>query len=317
MYYNHNIRTSLQEWKGRLYKATNEQFGHQLKYCINNIEKNKLLFSLISDSIIQYPFSQEQLKEMGDNDYGAPDLSFEDEVQHASYCYQFLKYFIQEYKDYNLHHYTNFHGGNFEETKKNVIEELITPLFYYLHDKLDKSNSIVYLLEKYKRRTEWFTYKDLLKEYQNATKSYEQIFEDDLRLFLFDQGIDYPFSTPKSTSGRGDIIGAIETDDPLIIEIKVLDKDKSYGKQRVIDGFSQIIKYTNDYSKDLGYLVIFNTDNIEIEFVLNEKNNLFPPMISFNNKTYFIVVINLHTGISASKIGTTEVLTINETELTK
>src|SRR5690606_12556230 len=176
---------------------------------------------------------------------------------------------------------------------------------------------VIYLLEKYKRRTEWFTYNELLNKYKIASKNYEQIFEDDLRLFLFDQGIDYPFSTPKSTSGRGDIIGSIETNDPLIVEIKILDKEKKYGKQRIYDGFSQIIKYANDYNKDVGYLVIFNVDNIEIDFVLNEKNNIFPPMVSFNNKTYFIIVVNLYNGISASKIGTTEVLTINENDLTK
>ena len=45
-----------------------------------------------------------------------------------------------------------------------------------------------------------------------------------------DQGIDYTFSTPKSASGRGDIIGAIETDNPLIVEIKIVDKNKKYGR---------------------------------------------------------------------------------------
>lgn len=317
MYYNHNLRTNLQEWKGRLYKSTYEQFGHQLKYTLQNIEKNKLLFGLITDIVIKYSYTKEQLKEIGDYDYGRPELSFENEVQHASYSYQMLKYYIEECKSYNLHQYMIFHARDFETTKKNIIEELITPIFYYLHDQLDKSSSVIYLLEKYKRRTEWFTYNALLSKYKSASKNYEQIFEDDLRLFLFDQGIDYPFSTPKSTSGRGDIIGSIETNDPLIVEIKILDKEKKYGRQRINDGFSQIIKYANDYNKDVGYLVIFNVDNIEIDFVLNEKNNIFPPMINFNNKTYFLIVINLHNGISASKIGTTEVLIINENELTK
>lgn len=317
MYYNHNLRTNLQEWKGRLYKSTYEQFGHQLKYCVQNIEKNKLLFGLITHIVIKYIYKKEQLKEISDYDYGRPELSFENEVQHASYSYQMLKYYIEECESYNLHQYTIFHARDFETTKKNIIEELITPIFYYLHDQLDKSSSVIYLLEKYKRRTEWFTYNDLLSKYKSAIKNYEQIFEDDLRLFLFDQGIDYPFSTPKSTSGRGDIIGSIETNDPLIVEIKILDKEKKYGKKRISDGFSQIIKYANDYNKDIGYLVIFNVDNIEIDFVLNEKNNIFPPMVNFNNKTYFLIVINLHNGISASKIGTTEVLTINENELTK
>lgn len=156
-----------------------------------------------------------------------------------------------------------------------------------------------------------------MNKYSIAVKNYEQIFEDDLRLFLFDQGIDYPFSTPKSTSGRGDIIGSIDTNDPLIIEIKIFDRKKNYGKQRIIEGFSQILKYTNDYNKDIGYLVIFNADNAEIDFVLNENTKIFPPMVLFNNRTYFLIVINLYTGVSASKIGTTESIVITENELTK
>lgn len=32
MYYNHNLRTDLQEWKNRLVRADYNQFGNQLKY---------------------------------------------------------------------------------------------------------------------------------------------------------------------------------------------------------------------------------------------------------------------------------------------
>ncbi len=317
MYYNHNLRTSLQEWKGRLYKSNNTQFGHQLKYCLNNVEKNKLLFGLLNAAITKYSYTKELLEQIVDSNYGRPEPFFENEMQHASYSYQLLNYYIEKCKSYNLHQFTIFHGRDFEDKKAKIIEELITPLFYYLHDHLDKSNSVIYLLEKYKRRTEWFTYHNLMEKYNTADKNFEQIFEDDLRLFLFDQGIDYPYSTPKSTSGRGDIIGSIDTEDPLVVEIKILDKEKKYGKKRIKEGFSQIIKYTNDYNKDIGYLVIFNVDNTEIDLVLSEKNNIFPPMINFNNKTYFIVVVNLYNGVSASKIGTTEVVTIKEEELTK
>jgi hypothetical protein len=318
MYYNHNIRTSLQEWKNRLYRATYEQFGHQLKYCINNLENNRLLFSLIQDATLKYPYTEKQLQQIVDEqEYSRPNMSFQNEVHHTSYCYQILKYFVKIGETYSLHTLTIFYRRDYEETKKNIIEEYLTPIFYYLHDKLDKSNSVVYLLEKYKKRTEWFTHSQLMSKYSTADKSYEQIFEDDLRLFLFDQGIDYPFSTPKSTSGRADIIGSIDTDDPLVIEIKIFDRDKGYGKNRIIEGFSQIIKYTNDYNKDIGYLVVFNTDKAEIDIVLNEKSNIFPPVINFNNKTYFIIIVNISTGIPASKIGTTEVISISENELTK
>lgn len=318
MYYNHNIRASLQEWKNRLYRATYEQFGHQLKYCINNLENSRLLKSLLQDAMLKYPYTEKQLQQIVDGqEYSRPNMSFSDEIQHTSYCFQILKHFIKIANTYNLHSLTAFYGRDFEDTKRNIIEEYITPIFYYLHDKLDKSNSVVFLLEKYKKRTEWFTYNQLLNKYSLAEKNYEQIFEDDLRLFLFDQGIDYPFSTPKSTSGRADIIGSIDTDDPLVIEIKIFDREKGYGKNRITEGFSQIIKYTNDYHKDTGYLVVFNIDKAEIDIALNEKSNIFPPSITTNNRTYFVIVINIYTGISASKIGTTEIITIHEDDLTK
>ncbi len=317
MYYNHNIRTNIQEWKNRLSKATYDQFGHQLKYCLNNIEENKQIFGIIKEAILIHPYREGELKKIVDN-YDKVEVEFHNENQQASFCYQLLKHFIKDCGSYNLHERMYYFNGNgFLETKKNIIEELITPIFYFIHDKLDKSNSTVYLLEKYKKRTEWFTNSSLLNEYNLATKNYEQIFEDDLRLFLFDQGIDYPFSTPKSTSGRADIIGSIDTNNPIVIEIKLIDKKKKYGKKRVIDGFSQIVKYTNDFNKDVGYLVIFNVDNIELNFELNEANNTFPPIVTLNHKTYFIIVININSGISASKIGKTEVITIKESELVK
>jgi hypothetical protein len=150
--------------------------------------------------------------------------------------------------------------GTYERGISLFVHDFILPITNYLHDKLNKSSSTMYLLEKYKKRTEWFNKNILFEKYKSAEKEYEQIFEDDLRLFLFDQGIDYPFSTPKSTSGRADLIGAIDTSDPLIIEIKIFDRGKKYEINRIVKGLTQIKDYTNDYNKDFGYLVIFNLE---------------------------------------------------------
>lgn len=37
------------------------------------------------------------------------------------------------------------------------------------------------------------------------------------------------FSTPRTPSGKADIVEAIETNDLLIIEIKIFDEPKNYG----------------------------------------------------------------------------------------
>ncbi len=206
---------------------------------------------------------------------------------------------------------------DFEGIKTKIIEEYISPILYFFHDRLNKSNSVVYLLEKYKKRTEWFTKSQLYSAYKSSTKNYEKIFEDDLRLFLFEQGIDYPFSTPMSASGRADIIGEIETDDPLIVEIKIFDRDKGYGAERIKEGFTQIVKYANDYNKDFGFLVVFNMDEVELNLIDSENGNLFPPSTTFNNKTFFVIVVNCLDGKSASKSGNIKEIEISMKNLTK
>lgn len=311
-YSNHSLRTDLQEWKNRLSRAPYEQFGHQLKYLISNFKESKQILGILTEAINQFPYQSETLEEIINHNKA---VRFDNSVQQAAYCFQFIEYFTNKIKTYELQRYTYFQRGSFQENKDRIIENYISPIIYFLHDKLNKSNSIIYLLEKYKFRTEWFTRKLLASEYLNATKNYEQIFEDDLRLFLFDQGIDYPFSTPLSASGRSDIVGEIDTNDPLIVEIKIFDRNKGYGKDRIKDGFSQISKYANDYNKDVGYLVIYNMDKAELNFKFTESNNIFPPSIIYNHKVFYFIVIKTLLLETASKSGTIESIEINESEL--
>lgn len=166
-------------------------------------------------------------------------------------------------------------------------------------------------------RVEWFTHQKLSGLYNTIPKNQqsEQLLEDDLRLFLFDNGVDYPFSTPKSISGRADIVGLIDSEDPLIVEIKIIDKKKGYGKQRVFGGISQIFKYANDYNKNVGYLVIFNFDPIEINFKIDSSNGV--PCLIFNSRTYYIILINMSEPVQASKIGRLKSVEISSDELIK
>ena len=219
-YSNHNLRTDLQEWKNRIYRAPYAQFSNQLKYLIDNLDKNIQIQGLIKEACIKHPYSNEQLEHITEQRQMGSEMVFDNETHQTAFCYQLVKYLIQELGNYNLHNLMMFQGRDFDATKGKIIEDCLSPIIYYLHDRLDKSNSTIYLLEKYKKRTEWFTKKLLHQQDSSATRNYEQIFEDDLRLFLFDQGIDYPFSTPLSASGRVDIIGEIETDEDMINRIK-------------------------------------------------------------------------------------------------
>lgn len=314
MYYNHTLRTNLLEWTDRIAHTNYRQFENQLLFFINNIEKEKILFSIIQDSCIEYPYNDEEIKQMMGRINNPKFYSFAYQAKQVSFSYHYIKYLLNNHSG-DIISSTFPESGT--EAISDFVQEFILPITNYLHDKLNRSSSTIYLLEKYKKRTEWFNKNILFEKYKSADKEYEQIFEDDLRLFLFDQGIDYPFSTPKSTSGRADLIGAIDTSDPLIIEIKIFDRGKKYEINRIVKGLTQIKDYTNDYNKEFGYLVIFNLEEDVINFVFSENDKYFPPRLSIGNKTFYFVVVNIKPTKPASKKGQSKTIDITEDLLLK
>jgi hypothetical protein len=98
------------------------------------------------------------------------------------------------------------------------------------------------------------------------------------------------------------------------VEIKIIDKCKGYGKNRIKEGFTQVFRYANDYNKEPGYLVVFNVENIEINFTfLNKIRRSLQCYRSIIKR--FFVVVNVYESASASKLGTLESIQILETDL--
>lgn len=312
----YNLRATVEEWKNRLQRANYDQFGNQLRYLFNNFNSTPQIAGILQELKHKFPYEEAQLDGDIKRSLIIPFTSYEHE---ASYKYQFLVHFIEKTGSWDIqeNNFFRYGRGTENEILSGILENHLRPIFYAIEDELNMSSSILYLLEKYKKRTEWFTRERLANQYEKATKIYEQIFEDDLRLFLFDQGVEYPFSTPSSTSGRADLVGQLETNDPLVVEIKFFDRTRKYGKNKIQGGFKQIIKYANDYNKSIGYLVIYNLDKAELNLKFSEETKTFPPRIIFNGKTFYFVVINILVTETASKGGKIEVIEITEGELTK
>lgn len=314
-YANNNLRINIQEWSNRLIKADRFSFERSFQFFLNDIKKEKILNGILLDLKALHPFSDEIFDSIVDEINYFLNYNFKCKEEHISFCLHLIEYSTVNGTE-DILCLPQFERGNDEKTIENIIDNYVIPIVNYLHDILDESNSITYLLERYKKRVEWFTRNELSTKYNEASSSYEQILEDDLRLFLFDQGIEYPLSTPKSASGRADIVGQLESDEPLVLEIKIVDSKKNYGKERIRDGFRQVIKYSNDYNKNIGYLAIFNLDNCEINLNFNKPTKYFPPSLVFGNKTYYFIIINLNNEITASKASKSKIIEVTEEYLT-
>jgi hypothetical protein len=95
-YSSHNLRTDLQEWKNRLYRAPSSQFGHQIKYLFNRIEGNIQLAALINDAKLKYPLAQDYLDKNGEQIPNESNIVFESPQHQASFCFQFLCWFFEK-----------------------------------------------------------------------------------------------------------------------------------------------------------------------------------------------------------------------------
>jgi hypothetical protein len=167
---------------------------------------------------------------------------------------------------------------------------LLTPLYHYLLDQLNASGTMLYALLRYKRWAEWFEADRLREVYDDHG---EDGLDRDMRRFLFESGIDYPYSEPRSPGGRADIVAGLETDDPLVLEIKVWDSNKCYREDRVRDGLRQAMDYAAKYGVDRGYIAVFNLDLAPLEFVSPSGASSWPARLESGSRTYYFIAVDI------------------------
>ena len=200
---------------------------------------------------------------------------------------------------------------------RDFTEVVVDPLVNYLHDQIDDAGNVLYLIERFKLKAEWFTRNELYSLYQGDTSVGEARLDQELRATLFEGGVDYPFSQPSSPSGKADVVALLGSDDPLVLEVKVFDPDRSKDKSNLRQGFHQVFRYSNDYNQSLGYMVIFNCSDKQLVISSEEEAKaVFPPRITYGGKTFFVIPINIHPDtVSASKEKPTSRLTIGYKDL--
>lgn len=326
MYITHDLRTNLKEWRDRLYNTHQDQIDDELNAFWTKINKippiRSILLELDSQANTLSPnLFKEYQQAMDKLDTSAHillDRRFKDDRDRIIKNYIFLKVLYEQPIEKFVQFIMKYCQKAGSERHHNFVKMYVDPLINYVYDQLNEGSAVLYLLEKYKKRCEWFYKENLWNLYEKSGGTQEKVLDHDLRKFLFDQGIDYPFATPSSPSGEADVIGLLHTDDPLVLEVKIFDRKKNYGKDRIIDGFRQIVSYSNDYNKPIGYLLVFNMDVAEVDIVTKQNDNRWPSRVVLAGKTYFIIFVNippLNTE-TASKRGKIDKVVLREEELT-
>ena len=189
--------------------------------------------------------------------------------------------------------------ASIEENFRLLTERVLAPLMDYLSERVGQDSNVLYVLERYVRRVEWFERERLFAEYEANRSTGEMVYDRDLRRFLFSEGINMPFSQASSASGLSDVLTDLANDEPLLCEVKLFTGDK----RGVSAGVNQIVHYAQDHLKSSAYLVIINLTGRPLQLPSDGPEGVLPRYIDLSGvRTYLVPVRALPQG-SASKLG--------------
>lgn len=312
----------------RISNAEKDHFHHEIKFFFENFIKRESFANLIQVGKRQYSendfnndfYTTGYTPGRKHNRIG--DVQFENEIHRAMFCYYVLRHFLNKAEKTNktqnrivkIQEYPYLQQGS--NDLEYIVTDFMTPVYNFLKDNLKRNNSVVVLLNRFKRRMEWFKGEEMYEKYISVDKNYEKLLKNELMLFLFDNGIDYPISEPESPSGKSDIIANIDKKDAVVLEAKIFDRIKGYNKSYVKKGINQVLEYADNFSKSVAYLVIFNMDNkakLRLNFKANE-NALVGNELIHANKTIHISILNLSPQPAASKSNKIEIIELSEAD---
>ena len=197
---------------------------------------------------------------------------------------------------------------------REFAERILRPLFDYLVERVGAESSILYVLERYVRRVEWFDRDDLYARAMQDTRKAEEVYDIDLRRFLFGEGINMPFSQARSASGLSDVLTGLDTDDPLVCEVKIYDADNR-GKRHLASGVNQALQYASDYGKQVAYLVIINLSGRPLTLPSEDDPKTWPPRITVAGIRVYLIAVRALPTASASKQGKPAPVTVSYDDL--
>ena len=295
MFYLRNLRDRLQDRRNRLHKAGLSSYGAELRYFLQFLDDNPYTRSLLETLDTGTPLDFEQWVSEQQNPRKVQFPETED--GRAKVCLGILRRCDRDESGREWPRWYRAFSSESEYVAKlrDFSEAVVDPFVNFLRDRIDDSGSVLYLIERFKLRTEWFDREELYALYDGQTAKGEDNLDRKLRQALFEGGVDYPFSQPSSPSGKADVVASLGSEDPLVLEIKVFDPYRGKDKFHLRQGFHQVLRYADDYNQSLGYLVIFNCSGKRLVISSGEgSEEETPTRITYGGKTFVVISIDVH-----------------------
>lgn len=230
--------------------AAFEDINHEFPRLFKELRNICVFNSILSELKTQYPISPEEMREwnetrgnMRDNKFLA-DYSLD---RYVSILLHWCDYLLDSGFSYTVTNLGKLPTIGVEKESESSKEQnyfkecIVGKIILYIRKQLKEVHFSLYLLKRYKMRSEVFKKEKFNEIYKANSHKSEILLQNNLREFLYDQGVEYPFSSLELSVGRTDVYAQISSKDYLVTEVKILDKNK-YGIERLSDGFSQLLK---------------------------------------------------------------------------
>lgn len=325
MRYQQDLQVSLRERLRRLLTASHEDASHEIRLVTGWIDKQPALRAILAEAERTEPgLDPDALVSALRDGGGGLNRAFrwpsQTEDGRAFLIWQLMRRIAADDNDETdstrmvlTYAETVSFSSHFADMWHDLGERILRPLFDYLGERVGEESSVLYVLERYVRRVEWFDREELHERAMRDPRKAEEVYDADLRRFLFGEGINMPFSQARSASGESDVLTELDTDDPLVCEVKIFGAGRA--KRNLASGVHQAISYATDYGKQVAYLLIINLSGRPLNLPSDDDPKLWPPRITLAGVRVYLIAVRALPTASASKLGKPAPVTITHDDL--
>lgn len=318
MIFQRGLQVKLQEHFRRVHMSNPGSFGAEIRYLVDLIKETPILQTEMEAVERSEPeFDPEewakQAVHYGQHGITPPKTA----AQRLKFCWHTICGWQDDdsWQRAALMYMASGMRGDVSNRLSDAATDFVEPVVDHLIGRLGEASDVLYLMERYRRRTAWFTCQELFDRYKRDTAKGEDVYDSDLRRFLFEEGIDNPYPKVRTASGEADLVARLdEGDDPLVCEVKLFDGDQR-GLAWLGRGLHQAIKYAHDFGKRVAYLVIFNLSDKILRLPSDGASGEQPPWIEEGGVTVFLIEVYTLPQPSASQRGRAQAYEIKREQL--